>query len=227
MYGRHVSPTKTVVTPISTIYSHYNIMPNLQEHQLRVAAVAFQIGVNLKTTMNVDRVVTACLLHDMGNILKFKLESFPDFLEPEGLDYWQGVKNEYAAKYGPDEHIATLAIVEEIGIDQATLNCVKTVGFTKAANNSALPNFEHKLCCYADQRVGPYGVLSLADRLEEGRKRYEGRAQFGTTSAQFTENMQGLQTIEEQLFSQCNIRPSDITDQSIAPLIAGLLLREI
>ncbi len=61
---------------ISEIYEEYKIMPNLREHQLRVAAVAAQICDNFNKPLNKKEIITACLLHDMGNIIKFKLELF-------------------------------------------------------------------------------------------------------------------------------------------------------
>src|SRR5436305_1624080 len=104
---------------ITEIYEKYKIMPNLQLHQLRVAAVAKKISDNLVTQVDKAAVVEACLLHDMGNIIKFNLSKspqFPSFLEPEGLKYWQAVKDDYLQKYQTeDEHQATLAIAKEIG----------------------------------------------------------------------------------------------------------------
>ena len=48
-------------------------MPNLAMHQLRVAGVAMQICESLDTNIDTNSVVKACLLHDMGNIIKFNL----------------------------------------------------------------------------------------------------------------------------------------------------------
>jgi len=62
-------------------------MPSLQLHMFRVAGVASVICENFKQPelINQDDIVSACLLHDMGNIIKFNLSLFPQFLEPEGL----------------------------------------------------------------------------------------------------------------------------------------------
>ena len=81
-------------------------MPNLREHQLRVASVAAQICDNFFEPLNKKDIVTACLLHDMGNIIKFNLNYFPELIKPEGIEYWQKVQNEYKKKYGNDESIA-------------------------------------------------------------------------------------------------------------------------
>jgi 5'-deoxynucleotidase YfbR-like HD superfamily hydrolase len=57
-------------------------MRNLQLHQLRVAAVGQIICESIPDFDETEEVVTTCLLHDMGNIIKFDLNYFPEFLEP-------------------------------------------------------------------------------------------------------------------------------------------------
>ena len=76
------------------IYAEFKIMPNLQLHQLRVAAVGKLISEHFTVPVNVRDVVLACLFHDMGNILKFDLTQFPEFREPQGILYWEEVKKE-------------------------------------------------------------------------------------------------------------------------------------
>ena len=69
---------------ILEIYEKYKIMPQLRTHMLRVAAVGKIVcdAVNEKVKqnrgefVNTKNVVTACLLHDMGNIIKFDLNYF-------------------------------------------------------------------------------------------------------------------------------------------------------
>src|SRR3989344_4139901 len=153
------------------IYTEYKIMPSLQLHQLRVASVAKLICGSFTKPVNEKEVVLACLFHDMGNILKFDLTVFPEFVEPEGLKYWQKVQEEYRAKYGSDQHEASLKIARGLGLSDAVLLCIDSVAFSKAERTFAEGSWEQKICEYADTRVSPSGVLSLRDRLEEGRKR--------------------------------------------------------
>ena len=98
---------------IQDIYDKYQILPILREHQLRVAAVAKMLCLNLKKPVKTEQVVLACLFHDMGNIIKFDLKSFPEFYEPLGVAYWQKVKEDFIIKYGHDEHEANIAISKE------------------------------------------------------------------------------------------------------------------
>ncbi|MBC7981682.1 HD domain-containing protein [Candidatus Parcubacteria bacterium] len=203
-------------------YSRYKIMPTLQLHQFRVAAVAKRICDSVSKPIDKDGVVWVSLLHDMGNIIKFDLSYFPEFLQPEGLEYWQNVKDEYIQKYGPEEHVATEMICEELGLSDIQKSYLNLVGFSKTKKALAGDLLEQKICCYADMRVGPHGVLTVEDRLADGRKRYEGRKDKAVASEQFEEYASALRELENQIFSQTTILPIDITDQSIEPIIGEL-----
>ena len=211
---------------IQSIYSHYKIMPNLQEHQLRVAGVSFIIGKSM-SNQNVDteNIVVACLLHDMGNIIKFKLDLFPEFVNPEGLDYWKKIQQEYIRTYGADEHVATMSIVKGIIPHMRDNPCekkriielIEAIGFSNAKENYETTDFGKKIAAYADMRVKPYGVTSLKDRLGDGRRRFS-RIQKHDLVV-FEEMTEYLQKIEDQIFAQSTIFPSDITEEAVQNII--------
>lgn len=212
-----------MMAAITSIYTEYRIMPQLQQHQLRVAAVAKQICDNFPSPLDEPSVLSACLLHDMGNILKFELDRFPEFNEPEGLEYWETVKREMGQKYNStDEHEATVSIAKELGASQKVIGYIDAIGFDRAADNVTTSSFEAKICCYADQRVGPYGVLPLNERLADGKKRYEGREEFAYGNDRHEEYSAALREIERQIFSETSIQPEDITDASTGVHIADL-----
>ena len=207
---------------ISDIYSKYKIMPTLQAHQFRVAAVAKQLCDSISLPLNTEAVVKVCLLHDMGNILKFDLSYFPDFLQPEGLEYWQQVKDEYTQKYGKDEHLATDMICKELGFSDIEMQFLDAVGYSNIKKTLASDSLEGKICLYSDLRVGPYGVLSLDDRIADARKRYQNRKDHAVGREQLEEFDAGLRQIEKILFGYSSMLPSDINDASIEPIVAAL-----
>lgn len=194
-------------------------MPNLQLHMLRVAAVASLICDNFNEPLPKEDIVTACLLHDMGNILKFKLGSLPQFLEPEGLEFWEKVKDEYRIKYGDNEHVATNKIAEEIHVSAEILKLINAISFLGAAETASGENFGNKIVEYGDSRVDPFGVVSLEDRIVDLRKRYAHKG-GDTPERQAYEN--AARQIEKQIFSKCTLKPEDITDESVAPIISEL-----
>jgi len=213
---------------VSDIYREYRIMPSLALHQLRVAAVAETVCDRCSQAVDASTAVTACLFHDMGNIIKSELSYFPEFLEPEGLTYWEGVKAEFIQKYGSNEHEATLAIADELGLPRAVRDVVEKIGFSKLEEVEQSGSTETMICEYADMRVGPLGVLSMADRLEEGRIRYSNKKDKLLFDPQFYDRLSdALYRIEARLFSGASIRPEDITDSGIEPLIGALRSKEL
>lgn len=199
---------------------------NLQVHQLRVASVAKQIcdafG-NENISIDTHSVVTACLLHDMGNIIKFDLSYFPEFVEPEGLDYWQNVKNQFIGKYGNNEHLATDAIAKEVGLSEKVLSMLELTGFSKVLQVLNDNSTEKKICNYADMRVGPFGILSIDQRAKDGEARHARKTSVTKNDrTDFGEVVKGLAKLEQQIFTNLKIKPGDINNQSIEKIIEEL-----
>lgn len=208
------------------IYAEYRIMPNLQLHQLRVAAVAQTICENFQGEIDTQRVVTACLFHDMGNIIKFKLDYFPGAVEPEGLLYWEGIKKEFIEKYGMDHHAANILIARELGLSESVVECIDGIGFSKVPAALEGSSFEKKICEYSDGRVAPYGVTSLQERLEDGRKRYLNRegvkADVAGSLDDFAQILKLEHELEAQIFAKSRITPGDITNERIGGTVDKL-----
>lgn len=206
---------------ILEIYEHYKIMPNLALHQLRVASVIALIFRNLDFEVDKDVAISSGLLHDMGNIVKFDLNYFPEFNKPLGLEYWQNVQNEYFEKYGRDEHEATQKILKELGIHPRVIEIDSKMIFGNLCIDKEGDDFELKLLHYADMRVGPYGILSFDERMEDARKRYENKLDDEMTREKDRREILLAcgKEIENQIFSHCKIKPEDITNQSISEIL--------
>ncbi len=206
---------------ISEIYTEYKIISSLQNHMLRVAAVASIICDNFNEPLPKDDIITACLLHDMGNILKFKWDSLSEFLEPKGLHYWQNVQNEYKEKYGDDEHEATMKIIKELGLPNAVISLAGQNHFSLICKHRDSKDINIKIVHYADGRVDPYGVVSYEKRMDEAKKRYENH-KFRTPEAERQKLVICGKEIEKQIFTKCKIKPEYITNETVAPIISEL-----
>ncbi len=204
------------------IYAEYKIMPSLQLHQLRVAAVAKLICDNLDKPIDERNVVLACLFHDMGNIIKSDLTKFPDFRADKGLEYWEGVKASFIKKYGKNTHEANVAIAKEIGLPAATISYIDSVSFSNLDTIVASASYEQKICEYADTRVGPYGILPLRERLEEARSRYVASGKNYYTEEGYARLSKAAEELEEQIFAEVSITPQHINDAAITPVIEEL-----
>ncbi len=207
---------------ISEIYKHYRLPSNLQAHQLRVAAVAQYICNHCTVEVNTEKVTQAALLHDMGNIIKFNLGYFPEALEPEGLEYWQQVQNDYKHAYGLDEHAASIAIAKELGVTDDVIDYIDHVDFPLLEKNAQSNCWEKKICAYADLRVAPAGIVSIQERLEDGYNRYKDRPEKAIPSDSYHVLIQSLHRIERQLQEVSTIDLSTISEDVLAGNIEAL-----
>ena len=206
---------------ILEIYAEYKIMSGLQMHQLRVAAVASLICDNFDGSLNKEEIITACLLHDMGNIIKADLNYFPEFLEPEGLEYWQKVKDAYLEKYGNNEHQATLQILRELGLESLS-EYVEAIDFRHLEKNIEVEDFGTKICYYADSRVTPLKIVSIEQRLLEAKERYGKRNGYAVSDEEREASQYVLLELEKQIFAKCKIKPEDINNDSATSVISEL-----
>jgi len=211
---------------IQEAYKQYQIIPSLQLHQYRVAGVASFIIDKCSRKMERE-IISACLLHDMGNIIKFNLSLFPAFFEPEGVEYWRNVKDRFIKTYGNDEHGATLAITRELFEKQTTpsfdldrvIDLIEAIGFSKAGENAKSSDWGAKIVSYADMRVEPHGVTTLENRLREGNKRFGKNKPHMHDSNLFQEMSNHLRIIESQLAQEFRFDPGDITEESVTAYI--------
>jgi hypothetical protein len=207
---------------IIKIYDKYKIMPQLQLHMLRVAGVAKLICDNYKEEIDKGPIISACLLHDMGNIIKFDLNKFPEFLKPRGLKYWKNIQQEFKNKYGNDDHEATYKIIEELSIEQKVYEIVLAYGFSKAQDTLEINDYDVKVSAYSDHRVSPSGVRSLEEKLKNSKIRYTEKINSKYSPEGFDKLTSIWQKIEIQIFTHCKIKPDFITEEKVRPVIEEL-----
>jgi len=192
---------------ISEIYKTYRIPSELADHQITVAAVAKSIC-DLKRHTDTT-VIKACLLHDMGNIIKFKFDRPIPGLVTNDVTYWKEVQRDFIDTYGADVHDATMSIARELGCDNSLMELIDAVGFTHGIDTLNSNDIDKMIAGYSDMRVSPTGVTSLEHRLHDLKERYgdtPDRAKFE----------QAFREMEKLLFSDTGRGPEEITDSSIA-----------
>jgi hypothetical protein len=208
---------------ILDIYRKYKIMPSLQLHMLRVAGVSTIICDNFQGfALDKTSIVTSSLLHDMGNIIKFDLTKFPEFLKPKGLDYWQEIKKEFIEQYGDNESVASELIAEEIGVSPQVKKLIQATSMSSSEQNFLTKDFGKKICDYADNIIGPFGVLSLEGRLLDFKKRYQDQFPADKDRRNFELLSKYAREVEQQIFEHCRISPEEITNESVSDTIDSL-----
>ncbi len=212
-----------VRSAIRDIYDRFLILPNLRLHMFRTAAVAEIMCDNWRGAA-IDRncIIAACLLHDIGNIVKFDLKKSDAPLlgnEVNRLGYWRKVKRDTIHRYGSNDHGATHNMMIEIGVNRRVLFLVDRIG--DALRKKGSRDYAQMLCNYADNRVSPCGVLSISDRFSDFIDRYsrssseENRARCALVRSLLGNALK----VEERLFVHERIRPGQINDKSIRPYL--------
>ncbi len=205
---------------LSKLYQKYSIIPLLQQHMMRVASVATLILDNLKTPLTQterELVVKTCLLHDMGNIIKFKLDEFASDIPNGVLNFWQEKQAEYKVKYGDTAHKATLAILTEIGVSDRVKQITDSISFDLAEKNTLSHDLPLKICAYSDLRVLPGGVGTLTERLSDLEIRYSDKYPDMRQKVRRKKFDGFAKILESQVLTQTTIDASMINNNSIEP----------
>lgn len=203
-------------------------MPQLQMHQLRVASVASIICDSISIDIDKSLVIKTCLVHDMGNVIKFNLDQTKSVfgLSDEEVSDVKVIKEEFIEKYGEDEHEATIKIIEELGLSEKVKYLAGENRFSYMCKHNKEGDLTQKLIHYADGRVGPHGVLSYDERMDDANKRYKDH-KLSVEEQERDRLVNCGRDIEKYIFSHSNIKPEDINDESVAPIIENLKNFEI
>jgi hypothetical protein len=198
---------------ILDVYKRFDTPPNLQEHMIRVFGIVtflekHWIGENLDWKMIKDM----ALLHDLGNIIKYQMDKYPEMLGNElaNIGHWKQVQQKIMKRYGSDDEEATKQMLKEISVDPKIIDTIfnKTFGNSVAVKNSS--DWYLKLLYYADLRTLPSGVGSLEERLKDVRNRMPKY----TSRPDFEDLVSACLNIGLQVVKNLNISETEVTNQS-------------
>ena len=131
------------------------------------------------------------------------------------------MQGNFIQKYGTDEHFATREIASELGSDDITLHLLDSIGFSKIPSVRKKGSMDDKVVLYSDMRVGPFGIISIDERIDEGVRR-RGQANNKTYDFDVKEWRIFLHEVEADIFSTTDITPGYITDERVFPIIEEL-----
>ena len=211
------------VESVHAIYRAYRVPPNLQLHLLRVSALGLLICRNWKgPALNEETIVSALLLHDIGNIVKADYDRHPELFpeEMKNLGYWKAVQQRVRLKYGRDDLEASVAIARELGISDSAIKLIKRKQFVRNAETAASECWEVKVAAYADQRIGPHGVMALEERLNEAKRRYRGVTYASVNRPDFDALVRCAYEIEADIDRFVDIALPEISDDMLAPIMS-------
>lgn len=216
---------------IKAIYQKYEVNPRLQTHMLRVTALAKIIFDHWHgSKLNYHSLITACLLHDLGNIIKTDMVNNPP-TEGGGVTHWIEVKNSMTQKYGNDDHEATLAMCREIGVSEEVLFIVNNKEFKSFDFVLDSDNWDLKVITYADHRIGFDGLLGLKQRFDDQIKRYSLSTSGNKKAAIISEKgpflIECAFKIEKEIQEKVDLDLNKISDNEVNSEFPDLLNFEI
>ncbi len=209
---------------IKTLYEKYEIMPQLATHQLRVGGIAKLITDSWKDKEMAQRVVNACLIHDMGNIVKFDLSDQVQeklkMMKPAELPFWRERQQKYRGLFGKNAQTATHSILRAEGLDRYVTyleNEAQLYKMRPRREDFLIAGKPAIMVLYADLRVGPKGVITMQERIEDLLERYGGERAESKWGASLEGYIQELSAVDLVT----------ITETLVVPLFESLLDYEI
>ncbi len=209
-----------------SVYKEFGIPPNLQEHMARVYGIVCFLENHWKgDQIDWNLVKKVALLHDMGNVVRFDFDNHPEFLgdEQKNIEHWKQIQKEVIAKYGTDDHEATKQMLQQIGIDQDSINIILEKSFGNVITTSTSDNWPLKILLYADLRTLPQGAGTLEERIQDIR----GRMPKYVARPDFEDLVAAARNIETQIQQNTSVSVSEILNEVIAPHVTDALKFQI
>lgn len=194
----------------------YRVPKHILAHMQKVADVCVYIGtsINKKSThqpVNLTILRYSALLHDLVKICDFPaidLQYFQQTVTEEEIAVWNGI----IQAYHPLKHaLAAAQILKDLGEDElATI--VRKHRFGSLLDDKP-EIWEEKILYYSDKRVKHDTIVSIQERLEDGRKRY---FPDGNIPKEDQLIEQELMKLETEICMKAGIKPDQINEQTIA-----------
>jgi predicted HD phosphohydrolase len=212
-----------VRSSIKSIYDRFSIPRSLRLHMYRVASIAEMVCDNWKgPRIEKDDIVAACLLHDVGNIVKFDFDSGSTISilnESESeISRLKKLKDEVVAKYGRIDNEASHNMMKELEVDKVIISIVDEMSHIFDEKDKG---YEVMVCSYADFRVEPDRISSVTERFTDFAKRNKNNPNSGmkARSESVMSKLPKALEIERDIFANVTIMPEEINDKSIKPYL--------
>lgn len=157
---------------VKQAYKKYKIPPNLQKHMLWVTAVAKLILDNwIGKKLNKNAVIYCCLFHDAAKIINFDFTKTELFENRNKISYWKNVQTQLIRNYGKKELSATIKICKEISLSKKAIQLIEKLDWSNLPQVLQNYQLESAITIYSDMRIGPNGLLSIKQRINELQNR--------------------------------------------------------
>jgi hypothetical protein len=196
---------------LKEVYEKYQTPLNLQEHMLAVARCAAFFKEHWQgVAIDWPTVILSCLLHDLGNIVKFDLSGSTDLFGSGGADFnhLKEVQSAFIEKYGTDDHLATKKILAELHLNGQVITAVQNKSFGNSVAVAQGTDWYTKILAYADLRVTPHGIGTLDDRVAD----IKARMPKYTERPDFPQLINSAYEVEKQIQDALNVPLTQLAD---------------
>lgn len=197
------------------VYQKFGTPKNLQHHMLTVTGLICSVKEHwVGDEIDWGSLITAGLIHDLGNVIKFDLDKFPLLLGDElpRIDFWREEQKKLIAKYGNDDHEATRKMLDELGINDKIKDTIQTKSFGNIQETAKLDNWLPKILQYCDLRAAPERLMTLDERVSDIQERYNKYA----GRADFPEMIEAAKSIEAEIAQSVDTKLDDIITEGNA-----------
>lgn len=156
---------------VSKLIREFHVPLHVQRHCKAVADFAVDLGkkfIAAGEKIDLKLLKQAALLHDLLRVADFRTfhpEKFPDPVTAEDIAVWKRLRE----KYGHMHHaVAAAEILGKRGFTEMA-EIIKKHRFLQIENE--FNTWEEKILYYADKRVMHDKVVTLAERLRDGKTR--------------------------------------------------------
>lgn len=211
--------------PISQIYQTFNIPKNLAMHMLWVTSIgALTIENWSGPVIDRDRVISALLLHDIGNLIKFELSSSQakKLYSKQELKKLVVFQKQMIGFYGDNADIANILILQELQVNKQIIQLLENHSFDYLPTLLDSENWNEKIVFYADLRVAPWGIVSVAQRVKNLRERYCHRNPDWNNNSLYKKWLNWSTQLEDQLNQQTKIDLESIPQNRIEEKVLAL-----
>ncbi len=207
-----IYPTRLGFKAIEFYYEEWSTPVHVRAHCSQVAKVGLQVAeayIRLGEIIDSNLIYTSCMLHDMARVCDFRIIERTKFQEEVSEEKWQrwlALREQYQGQH--HANIAAKALTTR-GFAE-TAEVIRLHKFTNLLDEfDAYTSVEKMILYYADKRVKHDQIVTLAERFNDGRARYD---QYNTPEdkIRFKEVEKRTQALERFLFKPIDIEPEDI-----------------
>lgn len=206
---------------IVEIYDKYMTPKNLREHMLRVASFSKIILADWGGKPLDNKAVTiACALHDIGKPVNFDpTKSVLYGMTKADSDNLEELVNFIKNKYGTDEHLASVEMCKDVGVNAKVLKVVENIQWKYIDRLLVAEDWESLLAIYCDMRIGPKGILSVSERLEDLKSR--------RSKESWDDRVKSCMSLDKKVKENVGLDLNSIVDQDTASFIEEISELEV